>query len=251
MAAMDEFREEREAMKNAPFKEKFAYFWDYNKWFVIGGTVLLIVVTMWIYNIVTKKDVLLNGVLLNTLSSESDLVPLVDGFTELQEINTDKETFNFHVGLHYDPTNSSGYDGTTLQTLATWQGAEQIDFITAEIPTMTDLAYKGYFINLREYLPQDVIAQYEPYFLYMDEDFYIRRAEAINNGDTLEEFQTLPDATKPENMVNPIPIFIDVSKCDELLKAYGRTPDSLVLGVSQMSKHNKMTVDFLAYIMGQ
>ncbi len=251
MAAMDEFRAEREAMKNASFKEKVAYFWDYNKWFVIGGVILVTVITMWIYNIVTKKDVLLNGILLNTYSSNGDMGQLLDGFCDTIDIDMKKQEINLNTSLFYDVTNTDSYDYTALQTLSTWNAADQIDFITAELPTMTDLAYKGYFTNLREYLPQDVIAQYEPYFLYMDKDFYIRRAEAASKGNSTEEFLTLPDATKPEDMVDPIPIFIDVSKCESLIKAYGRTPDSLVLGISSRSPNTSTTLDFLAYIMGQ
>ena len=36
MPVMDEFREEREAIKNAGWDYKLKYFWDYYKWFVIG-----------------------------------------------------------------------------------------------------------------------------------------------------------------------------------------------------------------------
>lgn len=37
MPVMDEFREEREAMKQKSFKERFLYFCEYYKWHVIGG----------------------------------------------------------------------------------------------------------------------------------------------------------------------------------------------------------------------
>ena len=35
MPLMDEFKEERASIKNAPFKKKLRYFWDYYKWHVI------------------------------------------------------------------------------------------------------------------------------------------------------------------------------------------------------------------------
>ena len=35
MALMDEFKEERESIKNKSFKEKMDYFWCYNKFFNI------------------------------------------------------------------------------------------------------------------------------------------------------------------------------------------------------------------------
>lgn len=40
MPVMDEFREEREAMKQKSFKERFSYFCEYYKWHVIGGMAL-------------------------------------------------------------------------------------------------------------------------------------------------------------------------------------------------------------------
>lgn len=35
MAVMDEFKVERETIKNAKFIDKFSYFWTYYKWWVI------------------------------------------------------------------------------------------------------------------------------------------------------------------------------------------------------------------------
>ena len=56
MPVMDEFREEREAIKNAGFKEKWEYFWEYYKWYVIGGAAIIILLTIFIRDMVNKKD---------------------------------------------------------------------------------------------------------------------------------------------------------------------------------------------------
>ena len=42
MPVMDEFREERETIKNGTFKQKWQYFCDYYKWHVIIGAFVLI-----------------------------------------------------------------------------------------------------------------------------------------------------------------------------------------------------------------
>ena len=44
MPVMDEFREEREAIKQKSRKEQWDYFWGYYKWYVIGGAALLAVI---------------------------------------------------------------------------------------------------------------------------------------------------------------------------------------------------------------
>lgn len=55
MPVMDEFREEREAIKQKSRKEQWDYFWGYYKWYVIGGAALLAVIIYIIYTRVTTK----------------------------------------------------------------------------------------------------------------------------------------------------------------------------------------------------
>ena len=47
MAVMDEFKEEREALRNGTPKEKLSYFWYYYKWHtLIGAFVILIAIVL-------------------------------------------------------------------------------------------------------------------------------------------------------------------------------------------------------------
>ena len=41
MAVMDEFKEEREALKRGTPKQKLAYFWYYYKWHVIISVIII------------------------------------------------------------------------------------------------------------------------------------------------------------------------------------------------------------------
>ena len=72
MAVMDEFREEREALKNADLKTKWQYFLDYYKWWVIGIAAALAFVISMIYSALTAKDNALSGYFLNTYRRVSD-----------------------------------------------------------------------------------------------------------------------------------------------------------------------------------
>ena len=51
MPVMDEFKEERESLKNGTPKQKLTYFWDYYKWHVIVAIVAIIVVVTFIQQI--------------------------------------------------------------------------------------------------------------------------------------------------------------------------------------------------------
>ena len=247
MAAMDEFRKEREAIKHAPFKEKVNYFWDYYKWYVIIGILVIVALTSFIYNTVTKKDVLLNGILLNVYQTESDMDGVVKGFYEFEHIDEKKEEISLNSSLFYQVGSSQSYQA--LQVLMAWSGAEQLDFITcSDVESMTDLAYRGYFTDLTEALNPVDVEKYKDLFYYMDEDVMIKRSEAITSGQVKEAFP-IPDPTKPEEMSSPIPVFMKVSDSDLMRKAYGVEDEDIVLGILPNAPHPNMAVRFLNFIM--
>ncbi len=57
MAVMDEFREEREALKHGTPKEKFNYFMDYYKWYVIIGILVIAAGIYTIREVMNRKAV--------------------------------------------------------------------------------------------------------------------------------------------------------------------------------------------------
>lgn len=247
MAAMDEFRKEREAIKHAPFKEKVAYIWDYYKWFIIVGVLAVVMIVSYIYSIVTKKDVLLNGILLNVYHTEADSSDLISGFYELQDIDTKEEEINLNSSLFYNVESPQSMQ--TLQVLMTWNSAEQVDFIScSDVETMTDLAYRGYFADLSETLNPADYEKYSDRFYYMDEDVFIRRREAANKGEDINVIK-IPDPTKPEDMKKPVPIFMKVTDSELMRKAYGIQDEELVFGISSTAAHPDMALRFLEYII--
>lgn len=56
MAVMDEFKEEREALKNGTPRQKLAYFWYYYKWHVIIALVVIIMIVSFIKQLTDRKD---------------------------------------------------------------------------------------------------------------------------------------------------------------------------------------------------
>ena len=75
MAVMDEFKEEREALKNGTPKQKLAYFWYYYKWHVIIALVVIIMIVSFVKQLTDRKDpafyaVMLNASLLDQITSE-------------------------------------------------------------------------------------------------------------------------------------------------------------------------------------
>ena len=106
MAKMDEFREEREAMKNAPLKERLAYFWEYNKletMIAIFAIVSIISITV---TVLGKKDVLLEGMILNRFWMEMegvDCESITQDYMEYREMDPDQYDLMLNGSLNYFP----------------------------------------------------------------------------------------------------------------------------------------------------
>ena len=90
MPLMDEFKEERDAVKNGTPKQKLAYFWDYYKWYVIVGIAAIIILIATIRDIVNKKEIAFFACMLNLSSEYMDdsATESAKGFTEYSGIDT-------------------------------------------------------------------------------------------------------------------------------------------------------------------
>ena len=250
MALMDEFKKERETvLKNGTFKQKAIYIWEYYKWHIIVPILAIIAITSYIVNLVTAPDIIMNGVMLNIHNIESahPSETLLTDFYKEQKVDTKKEEITLNTNLHY-ATDDATSNYESAQILVAWLAAGQLDFITGDVSALTDLAYKEYFTDLRDYLSDEQLEKYEPYFLYMDYDVYQKRSEAMSNMDDASIIE-LPDCTKPEEMKDPIPVMIDISKSEKVKQVYGNTTEVLAFGVTVKETHKEMTTAFLDYLM--
>lgn len=250
MALMDEFKEERKAiLKNGTIKQKISYIWDYYKWHIMIPLIVVIALISYIVNIVTRPDIILNGVMLNVYNMESQASPaeLLEDFYKEQEIDSKEEEINLNSNLYYSVDDlNTNYQ--SMQVLMAWLSADQLDFITGDAASLNDLAYKDYFTDLRDYLSDEQLEKYEPYFLYIDYDLFFKRAEMAENMEDVSSI-VLPDCTKPEEMKDPIPVMIDMSQSKKMTEIYGETFDVLALGITIKETNKDMTLKFLDYLM--
>lgn len=252
MAGMDEFKKEREAIKNGTLKQKLSYFWDYYKWYAIIPLIIIIAVTSTIYNKVTAPDILLNGILLNchNLETEQDSTSeLYQSFYERENIDTKEYAITLNTTLSYSTDESAASSNySTLQALMAWTGASTLDFLTGNKEAMTDLCYRGYFVDLREFLTEEQIEKYEPYFLYMDQAVVEKRELAFEKNEDASTI-LLPDASNREDMEEPIPVMIDMSQSEKLTKVYGASAKELTFGVVVNAPNPDMIMTFMDYLM--
>ena len=101
MAVMDEFREEREQIKNAPFKKRLEYFWEYNKTKVLIIAFVTIMLSSMIYNFATKKDATLYVAMIDCLQDDTLAAEYEANFEELLAINPKREDVIFDASQEH------------------------------------------------------------------------------------------------------------------------------------------------------
>lgn len=243
------------SMKGKSPKEKWAYFLDY---FAIPTAVVIVVlvsIISWRISVANRKDVILEGVLVNSGFSEEQS-SYAQGFYEHAGVNTDEEQVKFTTNISFTNNLQQMYSAN-LQTLYTKVGVGEVDFITGQAQIFPLFAYNRshMLMDLRKVLPEEMLSQLEGRLYYIDSSI-LEQPEDYSSltqlPDSSEE-QTFdyPDPSKPEEMVNPIPIGIDIQSCQKFRDAYYPMSETLYLGVATNYPHPEMLLTFLQYLLAE
>lgn len=125
--------------------------------------------------------------------------------------------------------------------------AGTIDFISSPLGAIFDYGYGDMLVNLETVLSKEDLEKYKSYFYCIDLDVVRQKAEAFDNNIDANDIPC-PDPTKPEEMKEPIPVFIDVTKCEKMANIYDYSSDTIVIGITVNAPNPDRIADFLTYI---
>ena len=249
MPLMDEFKEEREAMKNQPFLKRLAYFWEYNKLRVIITLLVVIMLSSYIYHLATRKDVVLWVAMIDCMETETEMPSYEDILTTQLGINTARE--EIRLDASYLVSASSDMADTSLtDALSVRIATGEIDAFISGESFFSAYSISDVFVDLRTVLTPEQIAAYEDDFYYLD---YAH----IENSDTDEvtndlDYLTNLQPRNPETMKNPIPIGIYVEPTDEFNQHYvNASGDDMVFGIVYNHTNIDYITTFLNSMSGQ
>lgn len=243
-------RGEWKKMCQKPLKQRLAYFWDYYKWYAIAAAVLLAVVAVYVGGLLSEAEDSVYGLMLNTcnmLNQQRNEQLAQDMASEFrQELGrSEKELeLTLDVSHSYDPDN--GYYGNydTLQLILNYSMGGMLDFVVADEASMLDLAYAGYFRNLKDLFSEQELEQYSGQLLYVDMAVILKENESMEAGGP-----DYPDPRKPEDMEEPVPVFVDVSASDKIGQLYSEGKNVFFAIVGNDSRGHAYA--FLNYLLGQ
>lgn len=248
MPVMDEFKEEREALKHGTPKQKFTYFMDYYKWYVIAGIIAVGVAASLIYQMLSSKETALYVCLINAAdrSFGEGNSKDKDPFMEYAGMDADTCTVIYDTSIR---VNSGSPDEiASVQKLMVYIAAAELDVIVTDPSTLIQYAYQGDFMDLRELLSPEQYDRYEPYFYYVDGAVIEEVEAASKNLDSTYTLQA-PDPQQPENMQNPIPMGIYLDGCDSIREDYYFQQDEVVLSVLVNTTRPDTAALYIDYLM--
>lgn len=246
MALMDEFKKERDSIKNAPLKKKLQYFWDYYRWYAFG--VLFIIAAIFIFVRTAQKstETILYSMFFNTNSEESFHDEMSQEFHDYANIEDEKQIALIDIGYLLSTDSSMPGVQAAHQKISIFTQTNQLDILGGPVDSMNACIYNTYLCDLRTVLTKEQLTKYEPYFLYADEAILTAKQEAAKRS---EEYTfTYPDLAKPEAMEQPVPIALNVSACEKIRMIYPDSEDTIAVGVSVGTIHLEQALDFIDYL---
>lgn len=249
MPVMDEFREEREALKHGTPKEKFTYFMDYYKWHVIIGVCAITMIAVLANQILTRKDrafyvALVNGIDMAPVESEDD------PFAQYSGIDTNKSAVAYDTSMRIDFNSTDDYSVNSAEKFVVFLASAEMDVVISGENIIQKYAHNETFYDLTKFLSEEQIKEYSPYFYYIDQaviDKIVAAQEAYDY-DFLPEY---PDPTHPESMEQPIPIGIYVTDCPALTDrfAFTNSDSGIILSVVLNTTRPEMASKYIDYLM--
>lgn len=249
MPVMDEFREEREALKHGTPKEKLTYFIDYYKWYVIIAVLVIFVGISVIREMLNQKETVLYTCLLNTV--ELDASDYNNAFAESLGIDTEKYELYFDASTWIDLGSLDEATVTSSQKLAAYLAAGELDIMITDTDSVTNYSYQDNFFTMEELLSPEQYERYKPYFYYIDLAAMEEWHAYVTDPDNLliDYSYDFPDPRKPEDMTAPTPVGIFLDDCEALKSFYHFKTDDVVFCVFANSSHTVIALQYLDYLM--
>lgn len=273
MALMDEFKEEREEIKKAPFKKRFDYFWEYYKWWVIGGVIAVIAIAMTIRSFVTHKDDVLYIAMINAIeiSEDGTVATIKEPFLEAHDFNVKKNDLLFDIDLKMNISSISHKEANPIpaeytdyvsitnsansrQTLSVYIAAGSVDLMVSSENWFDEYGYGGFYLPLSEVLSAEELEQYSDRLYYLDQavrDRYEKASDEMN----YEYNEVYPDPYDLEAMETPVAYGLIVDENTLLSKNFAFVTegkeDKIVLGFVANGQNVQLAHDLAIYLLTQ
>lgn len=230
-------------LKGQPLKKKITYILTYF-WIPITAIIAaLVLVVSLICHWASIKPVALVLCCINTSTDQAMVNDYLQEFAQSQGIDTEEYDLESHI-MYIGMGGETSYQHAEIFSAMLMAGS--LDVIAADRDTVVRYAYQEAFVDVRDMLTPEQVKELEPHFLYID----------LSRLDEMDEFSEdgydYPDPSKPEEMVQPVPVAIALQPEWEFTNAcYPYIYSKAAVGISAAPKNAENAQAFLQYILEQ
>ncbi len=249
MAKMDEFKEERAAIKDKPFKERLAYFIEYYG----ARTILIAVCVIALFSIIIKnitaKDIVLYAAMYNTMDLRKDGA-YAESFKEYAGLDTKRQDVILDETMYIDLVHWDEYTNSSIEKTMLFVTSQELDVVMAQEFVTEYFAYFDFFMDVRDYLTPEQLEQYKDSFYYIDRKVMEEQQEPEDSL-YLQYEPDYPDPRKPELMTDPVPVGIYMGDTNQLAirSSYYIDGENPVFCVLVNSKNATWANRFFEFVM--
>lgn len=245
MAIRDEIKEEQKKLRGKGAKAKIQYFFDYYTFQTVAVIVLLIGLSVFIHDVVTRKDTKFYAMLLNAGSTNASVSAddLQSQFSGLIGLNTEKEESIIDVSLTYNRAEQSQYSMAASEKLAALFAAGSIDVMVADPDNFSYYAENGALQDLSTFFTEEELAEYKDRLVYAD-------AAAVQGtaAESAAESAGETESAAADSRTAQVPVGIRLPEDCFLFKEGYYSSKEAVYGIVVRAEHTDSAKRFLAFL---
>lgn len=261
----NEIREEqKKALTNMTKKQKLAYFWEYYKVHCFVVIAVIAIVSTFVYQQATKKDIVFTAYMLNMLDPEDTIRPqLQQEFMEYAQIDTQHEDVEIDTSmfLYGEGDAVSPYAMQNKQKMVVMLQAGEINVLIGDYAGVEEYGKYGFCTDLRTILSPEELSEYEGRIYYTDNKVVELLHDTIVEDEVWAELEAQQiNHLNPDELEEPIPTGIVITNspkirqlgCYDYLQetetAVGEPETGVVFSIPISGKDPSMALQFLRYL---
>lgn len=158
--------EKRKTFKELEPKQKISFIWDYYKWWIIGGALLLFIAANTIPAVIeNSKEVALYAVFINTEIADPDSTDIIDDFIREQDIDIENKRTVLDTSLIINRNRGDQFSMQCNQKMLALFASNEPDILLCDVDNYDFYAENGCFASLEDILPKELFDRLKPYML--------------------------------------------------------------------------------------
>ena len=167
-SVQDEIREQQmKVLESQGLKGRLEYFFHYYKWYTLVAVLVLVIGGTMIYDIATKKDMIMQAVYVNAFPNVES-TEFMAGFEKTIEINHKKEETSLIDDFYIDMDAYTYFDAQNIEKLLVLCAAGTVDVCVVDEGYLMNMAEGGYFMDLSTVFTEEEMAEYADKLVWYD-----------------------------------------------------------------------------------